>query len=196
MSFGDWEYIEECIGEVVFVYLIRFNFTRYNFAEQTLHNFVFVLILLRFFKYIPTKIAGLSTKKYVIGLGLIVIILLGVGVVMNGNNVPDEEVVERQEDVQVENPDFVKLRGQVIALGAVHVQKITFEFGDKNFTTTVDANQYNAYEITIPNDETYRVIVEYTDRLADRGLLFCIQDSVHILSDEFNMIRNFDCDEN
>ena len=73
---------------------------------------------------------------------------------------------------------------------------ITFEVGDKNFTTTVDTYQYNAYEITIPNDETYRVIMEYTDRLKDRGLLFCIQDSVHILSDEFNMIRNFDCDEN
>jgi len=153
-------------------------------------------MVLRFFKHIPTKIADLSMKRYVIGVGLIVIILLGVSVVMNDNNVPDEEVVERQEDVQVENPDFVKLRGQVIAIGAVHVQKITFELGDKNFTTTVDTYQYNAYEITIPNDETYRVIMEYTDRLKDRGLLFCIQDSVHILSDEFNMIRNFDCDEN
>ena len=153
-------------------------------------------MVLRFFKHVPTKIADLSTKRYVIGLGLIVIILLGVSVVMNGNNVPDEEVEERQEDVQVENPDFVRLRGQVIAVGAVNVHNIIFEVGDKNFTTTVDTYQYNAYEITIPNDETYRVIMEYTDRLKDRGLLFCIQDSVHILSDEFNMIRNFDCDEN
>ena len=138
----------------------------------------------------------MSTKKYIIGLGLVVIILLGVSVVMNGNNVPDEEVEERQEDVQVENPDFVRLRGQVIAVGAVNVHNIIFEVGDKNFTTTVATYQYKAYEITIPNDETYRVIMEYTDRLKDRGLLFCIQDSVHILSDEFNMIRNFDCDEN
>lgn len=114
---------------------------------------------------------------------------------MNGNNVPDEEVEERQEDVQVENPDFVRLRGQVIAVGAVSVQKIIFELGDMNYTTIVDGNRYNAYEITIPNDETYRVIIEYTDRLKDRGLLFCIEDSVHILSNEFKMIRNFGCDE-
>jgi len=152
-------------------------------------------MVLRFFKHIPTKIAGLSTKRYVIGLGFIVIILLGVSVIMNGNNVPDEEVEERQEDVQVENPDFVRLRGQVIAVGAVSVQKIIFELGDMNYTTIVDGNRYNAYEITIPNDETYRVIIEYTDRLKDRGLLFCIEDSVHILSNEFKMIRNFGCDE-
>ena len=49
---------------------------------------------------------------------------------MNGNNVPDEEVEERQEDVQVENPDFVRLRGQVIAVGAVNVHNIIFEVGD------------------------------------------------------------------
>ena len=152
-------------------------------------------MVLRFFKQIPIKIAGLSTKRYVIGLGFIVIILLGVSVIMNGNNVPDEEVEERQEDVQVENPDFVRLRGQVIAVGAVNVHNIIFEVGGRNFTTTVDTYQYNAYEITIPNDETYRVIIEYTDRLKDRGLLFCIEDSVPILSNEFNMIRNFDCDE-
>lgn len=99
-------------------------------------------MVLRFFSHIPTKIVVLSMKRYVIGFGLVIVILLGVGVVMNDNNVPDEVERRAPEEFHVD----------AVSKSVFKPAMLNIQVGDTVTWTNIDSEVHSVSSSNVTSD--------------------------------------------